>query len=113
MAYVTGGKLISSGDMSGDITGNVLVLDCSDDVVSIQAIAASATHAGTLAVMSSVDGVNWSEITMARVDVLNGVALNQIRDLPLLGVKYLRPDYTRSSGVGTLNVTALIKQKSA
>lgn len=110
MAYVTGGKLIDAGDMSADISSDILVLDNSNDIVAIQAIAASDDHVGSLKVYGSTDGTNWVDIESVQIDAAAGLSLNQLRNLPLLGFKYLKSDYARTSGSGTLTVIMSVQQ---
>ena len=69
MAIWNSGNLITAGDMSADISDS-LVIDVlntgrlENGRMSIQAIAASATHVGTLAIQFSNDNTNWEDVTL-------------------------------------------------
>jgi hypothetical protein len=110
--YRQGGKLIDGGDMSGNITSDIMdIQGCT--VAGVEYYAASATHVGTLQIQESISGDNWTDVeftdgTTAKT-AASGSAFSGLVNLPGLGGKFLRVTYTFSSGVGSLDVYAIRK----
>jgi|GEM_PF-4761564 len=107
MDTIQGGHLIKDGDMSASITGKSMNIEGAT-VVGVQLTSASATHVGTVAIQMSNDGTNWT--TVESFTVAASTVLDQWFDLVEVGGRSLRAIYTRTSGNGTLNVTACRKE---
>lgn len=113
MARWTGGKLITDGDMSADISTS-LVIDVlatgrlENGRMSIQAIAPSATHVGTLSIQLSNDETNWEDVVLddgtTSVAAASGSAFAELIAFRV-PTQFVRVFYTFSSGVGVLQVT--------
>lgn len=101
--FVGSGQLIKSGDMSGNLTSQIMDLGGKFDL-AVQMLSESGTRAGTLAIQGSVNGTDWS--TIASVTATAGAALSHVEDVttncPWARVIYT--DTTSGTGAGGLNI---------
>lgn len=103
-------QIIESGDMSADITSSVLVLQWMDNA-GLQIEWASTDAIGTIEVQASVNGVTFYALTfstaLTQPNSNNGGYLVNLNQFPF---RYFRVFYDRTSGSGTLNVWATVKE---
>jgi len=109
MAGIYGGAIINGESMAANITSSTL--DISDyETISLQLVAASSTHVGTVAVNISDDGTNWNAVTLdSTPTAASGSAFNATVQLSDIGARYLQVVYTAGSGAGTLYCYANMK----
>ena len=112
MAYITGGKLIDAGDMSGNITSDILVCEDASERISFQATAPLADHVGSIAIQYSAGSpLNWTDIPPMAIPIGAGAALNEWREDAEPSARFYRAVYTRSGGSGALTLVATRMQK--
>lgn len=99
---LTPAQVITSGDMSGNITQspgtNIQYLDN----ISVQ-LTWSGTPTGTFAIQGSLDKVNWIALSLSPTPGAAGAAGSILLDLNQLSFPWIRITYTASSGSGTLS----------
>lgn len=105
MAFASN-KLLEDGDMAATIT---------TDSVSLAEKTQYALHAvftgspvGTLTVETSIDGTTYD--TLADSSTAVSAAGSQMFNIIAAGYLWARLKYTRTSGTGTLNVFASVKE---
>lgn|SRR5574343_709044 len=105
-------QIITSGDMSGDVTSDPTNIQFLDNI-SIQ-LNFTGTPTGTFSVQGSLDYQqtspfakaatgNWIDLTLSPSPAASGSASQILLDLNQLSFPWIRVKYTRSSGSGTLN----------
>ena len=104
---INGVQFISAGDMSGDVTSNVIEMQ--DFKYYGIVLSATGTPTGTAVVQGSNDGTTWVNTT--RSFGFSGSAADGIIENSTIpfGFDKLRVKYTASSGAGTLNGTIQAK----
>lgn len=106
-------KALVSGDMSGDLTSsNIELSSYYTTAISCLASASSGPVTGTLNLLGSVDGTNFTAVkNSAGTAITLAVSGNgpYIFDVPGTGLQYVQITFTASSGTGTLNITAYQK----
>lgn len=107
-------KLISAGDMSGDLTSPVTNIQFLDNI-AVQAVWAGTSPVGTLSVEVSIDYAednqgnvtnagNWVAIDLDPVPAVSGNSGSDFIDINQLSAPWMRVKYTSDSGVGALDV---------
>lgn len=117
MTIKAGGALLSAGDMSGNLTTDVLNME-GQLFAAFTVTAPSATHVGSYVIQESDDQSNWADITFydsagtayASMAVSSGSAVDDRAIVRECTGKYLQLVYTFSSGVGALTVSAFRKR---
>lgn len=105
-------QIVTSGDMSGNITSDPTNIQFLDNV-SMQ-LNFTGTPTGTFTVQGSLDYQqtspfakaaigNWIDLTLSPSPAATGSASQILLDLNQLSFPWIRVKYTRSSGSGTLN----------
>ena len=101
-------KIVSAGDMSGNITSPVTTISWQDNIVYQANITGSPV--GVLNVETSSDyntltanAGNWVTLGTSYQATVNG-AETIVYDLQQLGPCYVRLKYTRTSGTGSMDV---------
>jgi len=111
--------VITNGDMSGDITSDVTIIQN----LSLIGYDISWTGSSPVGVMSvqvsntyslNSDGTvknsgNWTTLTLSTPANVSGNTGNGFIDVDLTGANAIRLVYTRTSGTGTLNATIAAK----
>lgn len=110
--YRRGGEIIKAGDMSGNITSDIVDIQ-KTLFVGLQLTAASATHVGTITVQVSNDRTNWFNVVFddgtSTIVVSNGSAVATFVNLADLASQWMQVVYTATSGVGSLNCLCVLK----
>lgn len=109
-----GGNLVDSVSMAADITGKWL--DCRGASAAVfQIYSASGTRVGDWSLQGSLDGTNVVTLAFLNaetgaiatvVSAANGSAQNDLIQIDPMGLSYIRPKFTSSSGTGTGLVVA-------
>jgi hypothetical protein len=100
-------KVITDGDMSGDITSiETKVLNL--DNIGIQ-IVATGTPTGNFTVEATIDEVTFTELTNIGTFALSGAGGSFIINLNQLPFHSIRVKWNDTSGTGVVNVTVLAK----
>ena len=104
-----GGNLVDSVSMAADITGKWL--DCRGASAAVfQFYSASGTRVGDWKLQGSLDGTNVVTLAFLNaetgavgtvVSAANGSAQNDMIQIDPMGMPYIRPIFTSSSGTGT------------
>lgn len=94
-------SIITSGDMSGDLTSTVSNIQYMDNI-GIQLVW-TGTPTGDFTVDVSVDQVTWTSLTLSPSPAATGAADNIYIDVNQISAPYIRVTYTATSGSGTLN----------
>lgn len=113
-------KLISEGDMSGDIVSPVTNVQFLDNI-AIQAVWSGTSPVGTISVEVSIDYAednqgnvinagNWVAIDLDPVPAVSGNTGSDFIDINQLSAPWIRVKYTAGSGVGDLDVYVSAKQ---
>lgn len=101
--------IISSGDMSGNLTSSVTNVQYLD-FVCIEAVI-TGTSTGSLDVQVSNDQTNWVSLPLDPPPTITSGSPNPIMiQITQEVAPYIRVVYTASSGTGTLNVTLTARQ---
>lgn len=111
MAIVQGGKVLDDQSLAANFTSDTInIAGC--DGVAVEIASASNTHVGALNIQMSITGDNWGNIqlndaTLSNAQVIplaSGSALTKVYAMDFnRSMKYLRFNYTATSGAGTLN----------
>lgn len=111
---VVGGTTGTSGDMSGNITSTVTIIQNTSQIgYDISWSGSSPVGAITVQVSNSytqnVDGSvktagNWTTVTLSAATNVSGNTGNGFIDIDATGAYAIRLIYTRTSGTGTLTV---------
>lgn len=92
--------LMSAGDMSGNLSSTPVELTFLIDY-AIQAVY-TGSPVGALTLEASVDGTNYTTVTDSSSAVSS--ASNTMWNVQNAGYKWVRVNYTRTSGTGSLTV---------
>jgi hypothetical protein len=101
MAITFTTSIVSSGDMSGNITGSTTYIGA----LLIGSLAISwtgSTPVGNIAVQISNDGSVWVTQSIVPTGGADGQTIFNLSDI---GYLYIRVNYTRTSGSGTLSAS--------
>jgi hypothetical protein len=94
--------IISAGDMSAASITSPTIPFLGIDNINIQCVW-TGTPTGTFAINVSLDGTNWTALTISPSLSAAGSASNFDLDLNQLGAAYFQVVYTKSGSTGTLN----------
>lgn len=95
--------VVSAGDMSGNLTSKVTVINYLDNLC--YQLVWTGTPTGTFQVEVSLDGINWTALTLSPVPAASGSAGSYYVDLNQLSASFVRIKYVFGSGTGTLTAT--------
>ncbi len=108
-------KAVDGGDMSSDITGTATDVTYLDNV-GYQVIF-TGTPTGTFSVEGTIDGENWTALSIRDADNLepsaSGSAGSLMINLNQIPYRSVRPVYTATSGSGSLTIIVLCKTVGA
>lgn len=99
-------KMVDAGDMSSDVTSEVVNVEYMDNV-GIQAVY-SGSPVGDLKIEVSQDETNWDELTSVTVNI--SAAGSSTINLNQVPFAYIRVFYDSTSGSGSLTVTLTAKE---
>lgn len=99
--------LLAAGDMSGNITSNVVAVQTMDNI-GVEFVW-TGTPTGTINVDISNDKVTWQAITLSPGITPAGGAQNAYLEYNQISAPFFRCRYTRSSGTGTLAISVTEK----
>lgn len=118
--FISPNKVITAGDMSlASLTSKVTVLQ-TDDQVAYQLVWSGTSPVGAAKIQGSLDylpgngGVvlnagNWVDIPVAPALNVSGNTGSLLALLQLVAFPYIRLVYTKTSGIGSLNVNVSSK----
>lgn len=95
-------QVVSSGDMSADVTSDTTNIEHLDNIA--YQLVWTGTPTGTFAVEGTVDGSTWAALDLSDPILASGSADDALIVLSDLSFVSIRVKYTRTSGTGTLNV---------
>jgi hypothetical protein len=108
-AIVKNFPLLVDADMSASITSNSINLDKIDQAC-FQVVWNSTDAVGVLSVQGSVDGSTFTDLTFnPSLTQPNSDSQVYLINLALIPFTYVRINYVRTSGSGTLNVNVSLK----
>jgi len=100
--------LVTSGDMSADITSQGFNVG-GFPYVAIQGAFTTSDGNGTFSVEASLDNSTWTPLTLTASPTAAGADGNFLIELAPLCAQAVRLKYARSSGSGTLNANIFCK----
>lgn len=100
-----------AGDMSGNLSSSSWQLTSSWGCAISCVVTNQSSIAGTLTMLGSVDGTNFTALKISGSDMTLTVTGNgtYIFDVEQTSCQYLKVTYTASAGSGSLTVTTLSK----
>lgn len=102
MSRFKGKKLyISSGDMSGNLTGGTIDMNQESILSAIYTVSSASSLNGTIQIQVSNDDSTWVDSSSTATLTADGSGLLNLADI---GSKYARVTWTNSAGSGTLVV---------
>lgn len=101
--YINPFAAISSGDMSGNITGTVITLRDIDDISAVYSWAGTAP-VGEVKVYVQNGTSTFSELDISPPAPVTGASGDNNIMITNVSFEKIRFDYVRTSGTGTLNV---------
>jgi len=112
-------SVITNGDMSGNITSKVTIID-NKTIIGYDISWTGTAPVGTMSVQVSnsysenADGSvrnagNWTTLTLSAPTPVSGATGNGFIDVDLTGGYAIRLVYTRTSGTGTMNAVICAK----
>lgn len=95
-------QLTASGSLGADFTSDTINTE-RNDLIGIQIVySGGGSPTGTFILQASIDGSTWSTVTGSSVAITtDGNTLYTITDICY---RYLRVNYTRTSGTATINI---------
>ena len=110
--FITSIQVVSSGDMSGNLTSTPINIQMLDDVGVMFVASGSPTGTFTAEVSTNrtvnADGSektagDWADYPFTSAAAASGSAINIFRNMATLSAPWIRFKYTFTSGTGTLN----------
>ena len=112
-------KVITAGDMSGNLTSKVTVID-DLSMISYSVSWSGASPVGTITVQASNDystnadgsvrnAGTWNTLTLSSICAVSGNTGNGMIDIDSLAGYAVRLVYTRTSGTGVIDATVVAK----
>jgi len=101
-------KILDTGDMSTSLVSDVLNIQYMDNI-GLQIVWTTSDAVGSWSVELSINGDDWTPITLSSPVNVAGTNDNAYLDLNQLSANLLRVVYTSTSGTGTCDVWTTAK----
>jgi len=102
MRFLSLQSVLVNGSMAGNLVSAVVAIPLLSHL-AVQVTVAGAGGTGELLLQGSNDGVNFGEIRVVGREIIAGNGVF-IRNMPDIGARWVRFQYLRTTGTGTLNL---------